>query len=254
MRQVIDERAYRFFHENGYVSLGKILTDEETARYRAQYDRDRTDFAYMWRLYGHQTINCDALISWPEVDELIRHPVALSAIETLMNGSVCFSEVCVRHMAVYEGETHRSWHRDRSHAAEHPLRMPYIQLMLYLSDVDETTHCFSVSPESADDPVLETDAQLARGGVVDLHGEAGTAILFNIAVLHTATVRPTRQERKTVQVYYGPQDARYLSNDSCIPTRLWRDHADPATRMFYGKLNPKSALFSDAFGIPATTG
>ena len=134
------------------------------------------------------------------------------------------------------------------HDDRHPLRVPYIQVMLYLTNLDEGSHCFSISPESIDDPILEEEKQLERAGGVDLHGPAGTALLFNIAVLHTATVRPTEQERKSVQTYYGRTSGEYLSNDSCIPARLWRDHPDRAVREFYGKLNPRSELFSRAFG------
>jgi hypothetical protein len=49
-----------FFKQNGYVSLGKVLSDEDVNHYTAQYDRDRSEFSYMWRGYGHhQSINCD---------------------------------------------------------------------------------------------------------------------------------------------------------------------------------------------------
>ena len=81
--------------------------------------------------------------------------------------------------------------------------MDYIQLMVYLTDVDEGTHCFSISPESVDEPILEVAENVERNGTVDLHGPAGTVALFNIAVPHTATVRVTQRERKTVQAYYG---------------------------------------------------
>ena len=246
----MNQQDREFFRQYGYVSIGKILTDEEVAHYTEQYDHDRETYGYFWSGYNHhQSINCDSLVSWPEVDELIRHPKVIQPIEELMGGPVCFSEVCVRHMARYEGEVRHSWHRDRPHDTTHPLRMPYIQLMLYLTDVDEGSHCFSISPESPDEPILETEAQLKRSPGVDLHGAAGTAILFNIAVLHTATVRPTERERKTVQVYYGPLDGPFLSNDSCIPTSFWRDHPDAATRQFYGKLNPRSKAFATAFGV-----
>ena len=157
-----------------------------------------------------------------------------------MGGDICFSEICIRYMRPYNGKLHRGWHRDRPHWMAHPLRTDYIQLMLYLTDVDETTHCFSISPESIDQEVLDTEAQLARGGIYDLHGEAGTAILFNVSVLHTATTRVTQKERKTVQIYYGHQHRRYLSEDSLIPTALWRDHPDPEVRAFYGVLNNKT--------------
>ena len=238
-----------FFKQNGYVSLGKVLTDEEVDHYASQYDRDRSEFKYMWGGFNsHQSLNCDSLVSWPEVDELIRHPRILPEVGALLGDPVCFSEVCVRHMASHEGELHQSWHRDRAHDETHPLRIPYIQVMLYLSDVDEGSHCFSISPESIDGPILDDDKQLEVAGSVDLHGPAGTALLFNIAVLHTATARPTDRERKSVQTYYGRTSGEYLSNDSCIPARLWRDHPDRAVREFYGKLNPRSHLFAGAFG------
>ena len=74
-----------------------------------------------------------------------------------------------------------------------------MQLVVYPTDVDEDTHCFSLSPESVDEPILDTDAQVKRNGSVDFHGLAGTVVLFNIAALHTAAVRVTQRERKTVQ-------------------------------------------------------
>lgn len=49
-------------------------------------------------------------------------------------------------------------------------RMDYIQLMLYLTDVDETTHCFSLSPESIDQEILDREPQVERGGICELHG------------------------------------------------------------------------------------
>ena len=244
----MNEADRRFFEQHGYVNLGKVLDDAELERWIGVFDRDRAERGYCWRAYAnHQTINCDALVTSPDLDELVRHPRVLDPIEELMGNPVCFSEICLRHMARYEGEPAQSWHRDRPHWPEHPLRMEYIQLMLYLSDVDQTTHCFSLSPESIDDPVLDREEQLARGGVVDLHGVAGTAALFNIAVLHTATVRVTEAERKTVQVYYGHRDRPYLSNDSAIPASLWRDHEDGETRAFYGNLNDKTRRYCAAF-------
>ena len=41
----------------------------------------------------------------------------------------------------------QQWHRDVRHLEGHPLRMNYIQAMVYLTDVNEETHCFTISPE-----------------------------------------------------------------------------------------------------------
>lgn len=234
----------------GVVNLGQALRGEELDDFRRLYDADRGGYGYFWRDYGyHQQANYDALVTTPEFDRLIRHGRILPVVEELMGGPVCFGEVGLRYMAPYAGPLHRSWHRDRPHWMEHPLRMDYVQLMVYLTDVDEGTHCISFSPESVADEILEEkESQLARGGVLDLHGPAGTCALFNVAVLHTATTRPTVSERKTVQIYYGHRNRPPLSNDSGIPATLWRDGEDEETRAFYGVLNERTRLYAAAFG------
>ncbi|MBI4553303.1 MAG: hypothetical protein HY710_13655, partial [Candidatus Latescibacteria bacterium] len=112
---------------------------------------------------------------------------------------------------------------------------------------------FSISPESIHDTILEPAEQLVRAGSIDLHGPAGTAILFNLSVLHTATVRPTQHERKTLQVYYGHRSGPVLSHYSLVPTRFWRDHPDPDIRAFYGNLNDKSRVYAAAFASKEST-
>jgi hypothetical protein len=240
-----------FFAANGFVNLGKLLDDEDVARFVAMFDDDRRRCPNFWAPYGYQQdANYDALVSSPEIDDLIRHPRILPHVEALMGGPVCFSEIGLRWMPGYEGAVHQQWHRDKPHWQDHPLRVDYIQLVVYLSDVDAGTHCFSLSPESLDDPVLEdAEAQLARGGQYHLEGPAGTCALFNVSVLHTATVRPTPagRERKTAQIYYGHRDRRYLADDSAIPAALWRDHPDAETRAFYGVLNERTRLWLTAF-------
>ena len=51
--------------------------------------------------------------SYLRIDRIIRHPKILAAIEQLMGGPTCFGEIGARYMTPYEGERHRSWHRDR---------------------------------------------------------------------------------------------------------------------------------------------
>lgn len=97
------------------------------------------------------------------------------------------------------------------------MRLDYLQLMVYLTDVDQGTHCFSLSPESIDEPIrTDKDAQLRRG-IYDLHGPADTCALCNAAVLRAAATRPTETERKTVQNCYDPRQRVPLANDSAIP-------------------------------------
>jgi hypothetical protein len=242
--------ALNFFKNNGYLILDNPLRAAEIARYCELYDRDRKENSFSWRKVEYQEHNCDPLVTVPEIDALIRHPNLTQPIETLLGGPICMSEICLRHMAPYDGPLVRGWHRDGPHALDHPLRTGYLHCMIYLSDVDADSHCFSISPEALDAPILEKERQLERGGVVDLHGPAGTIALFNMSVLHTMTVRPTTRERKTVQTYYGLRSGPVLSHHSTIPAKLWRDHPDEEVRGFYGNLNRKTHLFAEAFAKP----
>jgi len=239
----ISPEQFEFFQRHGYLVIPNALSSDDLTKLLALFEHDHKEKVYLWRQFGDQVINCDALASSPEVDYAIRHPRLLPIIEDLMGGPIVFSEVCLRHMRPHTGETRQSWHRDKPHWLEHPLRMDYIQLALYLTDVSDDTHCFSISPEAFDDEILLHKEQFARGGKHDLHGPAGTAIIFNVSALHTATVRPTEMERKTIQIYYGHQSRPYLSDDSFVPVTLWGNEVEPEIRAFYGKLNERTRLF-----------
>lgn len=237
------------FKANGFLNLGRVLSDADVARFIEMFDNDRRQFPYMWHTYGyHQEANYEALISSPHFDELIRHPTIYPKIVALFGGPVCFGEIGLRRMRNYDGQTHQEWHRDRGYWFEHPLRLDYMQLIVYLSDVDESTHCFSISPESITDPPLKEAAeQLKRREGVNLEGPAGTCALFNVALFHTATTRATQAERKTVQIYYGHRDRAPLANDSGIPATLSRHPSDTETREFYSNLNERTKLFMAAY-------
>jgi len=245
---ILSDQDHRFFEQKGYIVKTDLLSSETISDFQGIYDRDLSGQHYRWHPYGyHQSANYDVLITSPNFDSIVREPNVLGAVEELMGGTTCFGEIGARHMKPYQGDLHRSWHRDRPHWLEHRTRMDYIQSMVYLTDVGPDTHCFSISPEPADAPQREKQEQLAAGDIVDLYGPAGTAVLFNIAVLHSASVRVTQRERKTVQVYYGHRQRPALSNDSTIPATLWRDHDDAETRAFYGNLNEKTRRYLAAF-------
>ncbi|MCJ8332598.1 MAG: phytanoyl-CoA dioxygenase family protein [Lentisphaeria bacterium] len=241
----LTEEQFDFYKRNGYVFL-EPLDASELAHFKELYHSDRSNFGWSWYTNSCQTINCDSLMTTPEFDGIIRHPRVLNALEDLMGAPACFSEICIRHMTAFDGEPDKGgWHRDRPHWLEHPLRIDYMQLMVYLTDVDESTHCFAISPEAFDDEILEIEDQLEKRGEVDIHGPAGSLVLFNMSHVHRAHQRVTKKERHTLQIYYGHLERPFLSNDSIIPAQFWRDHEDPEVRKFYGKLNAKTELFLD---------
>ena len=68
---------FDFFKQNGYLVLKDALTADEVEHFLALYDRDRAERSFFWRDAGlgiHQWLNCDSLVSSPEMDDLVRHP------------------------------------------------------------------------------------------------------------------------------------------------------------------------------------
>jgi len=242
--------AIEHFRTHAFVDLGKLIDDKQLREWRTIFDDDQKKNAHCWRLLGgfETRCSCDILVTFPEIDAAVRHPHIFPLIEKLVGDDVCFEEISLRHIGPFKGAPYQSFHRDNKHLDGHPLRIDYLQLMIYLTDVGPGTHCFSISPESAIEPILETDAQLKRRGIVDLHGPAGTCVLFNSAALHTATIRQTDVERKSIQIYYGHLERPCLSHYSSVPAALWRNHADRAVEKFYGKLNQRTRQFAEAFG------
>lgn len=243
------EAQIAFYRAHSFVVLPDLLSDGQVTALNEAIDRDREQHPFMWYCEGSPDYNCNLLLTEPIFEITIRQPTVLSLIERLMGGPFCFEELSVRHTGPSPEARPTGWHRDRPHWLDHPLHLDYPQVIYYLTDVDEGTHCFTISPEPADGEVLDRAGQVERGGTIYFHGRAGSAILFNAAALHGVTIRQTERHRRIVQVYYGHPHRPCLSEVTLIPPRLWRDHPDGEIRRFYGKLNRYNRVMYQAFGI-----
>jgi hypothetical protein len=238
------------FREHSAVILPRLLSTDEVGALNEAIDRDRRKHPFMWFTTTSRDYNCNLWLTEPIFEGLVRHPRVLALVERLMGGACCFEELAVRHRDGARDPVPTGWHRDRPYWREHPLHLDYPQMIYYLNDVDESTHCFSISPEPADGELLDTEAHLERGGAFHFYGRAGSAILFNCATLHGVTLRRTERVRRTIQVYYGHPHRPPLSEVTLIPPRLWRDHPDGEVRRFYGKLNHFTRLMHAALDVP----
>ena len=70
----MNAQDHTFFHQNGYLLLGQLFSLQDATRFRAAFDHDRKEWRAMWHSLdsAYQTVNCDPLITWPGVDEIIR--------------------------------------------------------------------------------------------------------------------------------------------------------------------------------------
>lgn len=235
------------FIESGFVVIPSALSTAEVEAMNESVDRDRAAHPKLWPDRGsgrHQPVTI--LLDEQSFDISILHPKILPIVRALLGDDACFEEHSVMlREPVAENPPDPGWHRDIAHGPDHPYCLRNLSLVYYLTDVDETTHCFSIVPES-----LEEKSALPnhRDGstAIDIHGPAGTAILFNAANVHDARRRVTTQERRTIHIYYGHRAEPSLSEYTIFPPRLM-DHEDPEVRALFSRPNGITARISRSF-------
>ena len=242
-----------FFQENGYLVVPDALSSEEVRSINEAIDRDLIENPVMWIDRGQtgRTQNAYALLACPEMDITMRPPTLLPLMNAIMGKALCAEEHSVMLRAPNpDGDTECRWHRDASgeNSGEDnpPYYTRYLSVVFYLTDVDDTTHTFSVLPGTAQSterlPLEAYDLSTAQ----HLVGSAGTAILFNASTFHAGNVRHTTSERRTIHIYCGRTTDRYLSNHTIFPRRLW-EGKDEATQHYYSRPNPITQLLIDRF-------
>lgn len=229
------------FERDGFLVLPGVLTAAQVAELNAATDRHRQQFPRLWleRGEGGRSQSVHALLSCPQFDSGILHPVVLPLVEALMGDDVVFEEHSVMIRApIAQDPPATAWHRDVRHLPEQTFCLYSLSVVYYLSDVDESTHCFACVPESAAvkrGPPAQLPACDGAAGR-DLLGPAGTAVLFNAGSCHAGRLRCTPRERRTVHIYYGHASQPPLSEHTVFPRRL-SHHRSPRVRRLFARPN-----------------
>ncbi len=239
----------KFFALNGYLAVPEALTPAEVSLINTTIDRDLVDNETLWRgVSDGRSQNEYILLAQPDLDFTMRPLSVLPLMEAIMGPELCAEEHSVMIRAANpEGPTECGWHRDSCGGGTKPPHYTrYLSVVFYLTDVDETTHTFSVIPGSAQTPEPKDLEEYDLATAHHIEGKAGTAILFNAYTIHAGNVRKTTTERRTIHLYCGHTSDRYVSNFTIFPPRLW-EGKDEAARGYYSRLNPISRLLLDHF-------
>ncbi len=243
----------KHFAENGYTVLHGALSPEEIAKINDGIDADARAHPDKWVMKprpGHDAVGNVApelLHRTEALDCVIHHPNAVPLVRAIIGDGVQVSgmsflrrEPCLADPPddLDGGDPtvlSRQWHREDRGCVEgadkNDYFTPAIQIIYYLDDVDETTHCTTLIPESVETKrqfpktkegeyriddretsYVDPDKPLwmdsfgrenpRRIGGVDVLGKAGTAVVFNNANWHCGTIRRTENIRRTVHVRY----------------------------------------------------
>ena len=236
-------RQLEFYETNGYLVVPGALDREEVAALNAAVDADLEANPTLWQNRGNARLTVHALMAHPVMDGTMRPARLLPLLEAIMGAELCAEEHSVRiRVPNPDGEPNCHWHRDGQRPdAGVPFRTRYLSVVFYLSDVDATTHTFSVIPGSGQGEELPPVEAYDLGAAHHIEGPAGTAVLFNTATIHAGNVR------RTIHIYCGRSSDRHLSNYTIFPGRLL--HAEEESlRRYYGRPNAITRLVQDHFG------
>lgn len=236
-----------FFKENGYCVLPEALHADEVEKVNLALDVDRVNHPELWQNRGNGRFqNANILLGCPTLDITIFHPNILPLVTLLLGDEACFGEysVMLREPITTEPPVSK-WHRDTSHLPEHPMALSFLSVIYYLTDVDESTHCFGIVPEGVDQK-RQMPNDLNGEKAVPLHGKAGTAILFNAGSCHDVIYRSGNRERRTIHIYFGHHTQEPLSNHTIFPGRLLNAQEDQH-RCLFSHPNQITQLVQNSF-------
>ena len=247
----LEEQLERY-RRTGYLVVPGALDAGQVEAANAAIDRDLAAGTPFWseREEGRVTLNVHMLLAHEEMDVTMRPPALLPILEAILGPELCAEEHSVRIRRPYDGEPYCHWHRDGGGwphlGSRPPFDTHYLSVACYLTDVDATTHTFSLIPGSAQGEQLWPLDRYDLATAHHVEGEKGTAVLFNAAMFHAGNVRRSELERRTIHIYCGRRSAPPVSNYTIFPRRLW-ENEDEAVRRYYQRPNAITGLLLERF-------
>ena len=233
------ETLAREFEEQGYVKVEHALSREQLTRFNAAVDRHRESHPERWvELSDSFREGTNVLPDTEDFDEAIENPTTLDILRAIIGEDITFEEfaIMLRDSTSNLGEI-KGWHRDIVREYDRRMEIDAVSVMLYLSDVTENDHCFSIVPETHSRLVDVNPLDVDPGDGIDVLGPAGTAVIFHARAIHCGHLKPNSGQRRTLQAYYSRWRNQRTAEWSDIPERLYAKSDPTLPRRFYDKWN-----------------
>src|SRR6478609_11527682 len=143
----LDDMA-RYFDRQGYLRVENALTAEQVRRLDQAVDRHLKDCPDDWMALSDSF--CEAIDVLPHTaafDEVIESPLMLEVLRAILGEDLTFEQfsIMLRNPTANLNEV-KGWHRDIVRDYERRMEIDAISIMMYLTDVSETDHCFAIVP------------------------------------------------------------------------------------------------------------
>jgi ectoine hydroxylase-related dioxygenase (phytanoyl-CoA dioxygenase family) len=232
------------FDRNGYLVVERALTDEQVVRLNDAVDFHRKAWPGDWiELSDSFCEGTDVLPHTADFDEAVENPKTLDILRAIIGEGITFEEfaIMLRNPTANLDEV-KGWHRDLIREYDRRMEIDAVSIMLYLTDVGETDHCFAIVPESHNRLVDMNPVDVAPDAGVDLIGPAGTGVIFHARAIHNARLKKNSTQRRTLQAYFSRWCDQRTAEWSEIPPRLHQKRDPALPPHFYAKWNVKNIL------------
>jgi ectoine hydroxylase-related dioxygenase (phytanoyl-CoA dioxygenase family) len=232
------------FDQNGYLCVERALSDEQIVRFNAAVDRHRQAFPDDWlELSDSFCEGTNVLPHTADFDEAIENPKTLDILRAIIGEMITFEEfaIMLRNPTANLNEV-KGWHRDIVREFDRRMEIDAASIMMYLTDVTDTDHCFTIIPESHRRLVDLNPRDVPPDAGVDVTGPAGTAVIFHARAIHNARLKQNSTQRRTLQAYYSRWRDQRTNEWTEIPPRLYQKQDPALPPYFYAKWNVKNIL------------
>jgi len=220
MATTLDAAAIQHYRTHGYYHPLEILSATEVAAYRARLEA--VERAQGHPIAGPQRSKSHLLYTW--VDELIRHPRILDAVEALIGPDIlCWNSVWWIKETM--SEDYVAWHQDKLYVGLNTDE--FVTAWLALSPASVSSGCMRILPGShRAAPLPHVDRfgetnMLSRGQEIAVAIDEAQAVamelapgqisLHNVGLAHASAPNRSRDRRIGLSMHYIPTASRQLA-------------------------------------------
>ncbi|MCE7982829.1 MAG: hypothetical protein DYG89_16730 [Caldilinea sp. CFX5] len=231
----------RFFQEQGYLHAPSVLSADELAFYRAEFDRIWEIEGKTGRVWQYQLLKYQSFI------DLIEHPNILGRIKAVFGNQSQLIAYDLLRQGPENSMKERSWHRDFTFPGDRPLA---INTILYMDEMTEQRGPTRVVPRThlgeQYPPPEQSNAPLP--GEVACYGAAGDACFINGAIWHTGGKNKTTGLRRGIFLYYGYWWLKRYNEDTALPWQALQNASEARLKLLGVKMPDRDLHMYDPMG------
>lgn len=188
---MLSDNATECFWENGFCSLGRVLSRENALEIRRHVERFESDHP---QALGKLDLKANLLFTW--CDDLSSHSLVMPKLASLLGPNILCHTAAFRNKAP-DGRTHVSWHQDTTYERVDPFK---VIAWYAITDATKENGCLRFIPGSHRWGQLEhteggdPDSMLSHkhfvsedmddSNAVDMELAAGEAVFFHYGIVH----------------------------------------------------------------------